>query len=77
MTALVVCLLLALVAGVVALAVVRLNAARYERRARSARLTDAWRVMQAVNRINAAHWRACQMMRAEAERHQGWDSFSS
>ncbi len=39
--------------------------------ARNARLNQAWRVMQAVNRITAAHWRAQQLMRTEAERWHG------
>lgn len=33
----------------------------------------AWRVQQAVNRINHAHWQAQQAMRAEAARWQRQD----
>lgn len=70
-------LLLLLVVGIGVVIVVRLDAVRREQQARTARLTQTWRAMQAVGRINAAHWRARQMMRSEAERHRDEDFYSS
>jgi hypothetical protein len=47
--------------------------------ARQTRSATTWRALQAADRINAAHWRATQMMRAEAERaqreYQAFDPF--
>jgi hypothetical protein len=65
-------ILLALVAvGVLLVLAVHVRVHRCKRQqydARDAQLNHAWRAMQAVNRINAAYWRAHEAMRRESER---------
>jgi hypothetical protein len=54
-------------------ALVQRRARQAWQQARMANADATWQTLQAVNRINRAHWQARQAMRAEAARWQHQD----